>query len=361
MPDRGPAAFAVTTATLALATVFVAARMVCRYFIVQRVSWDDKIMLLAWLIAFFLSFSILYGVTVGLGNYDADIGIEEWPKLRRAEYVFSILYNPALMATKTSILIFYLRLAKNTQIVLRYASWATLVVVNINGTVLTLMNIFQCRPISAAWQMGADAPTCIPLLTEFICAAPVNIVTDLAILALPIPVLTGMRLPSRQKTILVITFTLGVFVTIVDVVRIYYLQKAITDTPTTPTNDLDSLFGDHANFAWNASLSFMWSAVEVNIGMICACIPTLQAPRPQASPGHVVRSGRDPNLKHIDLESRKRPRYAVREKSSRCCAPLHCCPRLDQRGFRDSQTRIGNGSPHERHGVLDDPRRVPSK
>lgn len=181
------------------------------------------------------------------------------------------------MGTKTSILIFYLRLAKNTQIVLRYASWVTLVVVNVSGLVLTFMNIFQCSPIQAAWSADFHgSSTCIPLLTEFICAAPVNIVTDLAILALPIPVLTGMRLPSRQKTILVITFALGIFITIVDVVRIYYLQRAITDVPTGTTSDPESRFGGEADFAWNASLSLMWSAVEVNVGMACACIPTLK-------------------------------------------------------------------------------------
>ncbi|PHH59785.1 hypothetical protein CDD81_2589 [Ophiocordyceps australis] len=277
VPDRGPAVFAVTTATLVLASVFVGARIVCRHFIVRNVSWDDKIMALAWVFAFFLSFTIDLAAVNGLGKKDADIPGDDWGTLRHCEYVFSILYNPALMGTKTSILIFYLRLAKNTQIVLRYASWVTLAVVNLSGLVLTFMNIFQCTPIQAAWAADFHGPsTCIPLLTEFICAAPVNILTDLAILALPIPVLTGMRLPSRQKTILVITFALGIFVTIVDVVRIYYLQRAITDVPTGTTSDPESRFGGEADFAWNASLSLMWSAVEVNVGMACACIPTLK-------------------------------------------------------------------------------------
>lgn len=181
------------------------------------------------------------------------------------------------MAAKTSVLIFYLRLAKNTQRVLRFASWATLAVVNIAGIILTFMNVFQCKPTDAAWNSDFDEQTqCIPLLTEFICSSPVNIVTDLAILALPIPVLTGMRLPSRQKTILVITFTVGIFVTIVDVIRIYYLQKAVTEVPTGSSADPASRFGGQSDFAWNASLSLMWSAVEVNVGMTCACVPTLK-------------------------------------------------------------------------------------
>lgn len=181
------------------------------------------------------------------------------------------------MALKTSILVFYLRLSKNTQQVLRITSWVVLGIVNTAGIVLTLLNVFQCRPVEAAFSLDSGQTKCIPLLTEFICSAPVNIVTDLAILALPIPVLTGMRLPKRQKYILVFTFSLGVFVTVVDVVRIYYLQQAITAAPTTGTSsDPAAIFGDSPDFAWNASLSLMWSAVEVNVGMICACIPTLK-------------------------------------------------------------------------------------
>lgn len=35
-----------------------------------------------------------------------------------------------------------------------------------------------------------------------------------------------MRLPRKQKIILVVTFGFGIFVAVVDVVRIYYLQSA---------------------------------------------------------------------------------------------------------------------------------------
>ncbi|KAI0813285.1 fucose permease [Xylaria sp. FL0064] len=278
-PDRGPVVFAVTTGTLVLATVFVAARLACRRFIVRQVSWDDYFIVIAWLLAFGLSFAIDYGATKGLGRHDADIAAEDWQPLRRSEYAFTVLYNPALMGFKTSVLIFYLRLSKNTQKVLRLASWAVLIIVNLAGTVLTLLNIFQCRPVEAAFNVTDTPGQCIPLLTEFICSAPVNIVTDLAILALPLPVLTGMRLPPRQKIILIATFTLGIFVTIVDVVRIYYLQKAISDATSSTLssdNNVDASFGISPEFAWNASLALLWSAVEVNIGIACACIPTLK-------------------------------------------------------------------------------------
>jgi hypothetical protein len=92
VPDRGPSVFAVSVATLVLASVSVAARMISRHFIVRCVRWDDKVMLLAWLIAFFLTFTIALGTENGLGRYDVDISVEDHHVLRRCEYVFSILY-----------------------------------------------------------------------------------------------------------------------------------------------------------------------------------------------------------------------------------------------------------------------------
>lgn len=179
------------------------------------------------------------------------------------------------MVTKISVLIFYLSLAKDTQRFMKLASYITLAVVVIAGIVLTFLNIFQCNPVGAVVAVSNDEnATCISLVTLYLVSAPVNIITDVAILVLPIPVLTGMRLPTKQKNILVATFLLGIFVTIVDVIRVYYLQEASFQQEENPL--VGTRLGDVADFAWTASLSLMWSAVEVNVGIITACIPTLK-------------------------------------------------------------------------------------
>lgn len=197
------------------------------------------------------------------------------------------------MFTKTSILIFYLRLSKDTQSVLRGASYVTLAVVNLAAIVLTCLNMFQCIPVHAAWK-AIDDKKCFSTLTIYLASAPVNIITDLAILVLPIPVLTGMSLPQRQKAVLVFTFSLGVFVAVVDVVRIYYLQQASNDFQLSSV--AHSTLGVGDNFAFNASLAFMWSAVEVNVGIVCACIPTLKPLAKKVLPAMITdrASGRRP-------------------------------------------------------------------
>ena len=174
------------------------------------------------------------------------------------------------MATKTSICLFYLTLSKN-QRVFRWTTLCTLAVVNLAGTALTLLNIFQCRPVPAAFDFPLPpADKCTDIVTLYLSSAPVNIITDLALLFLPMPILTGMKLPRNEKLILIITFSFGAFVAVIDVVRIAYLQSASLAQLQKHTG---SDVGSTGDFSWVASLSFMWSAVEVHVGIIVACVP----------------------------------------------------------------------------------------
>jgi fucose permease len=220
--------------------------------------------------------------------------------------VTKTLQNPALMATKTSILLFYLTLSK-TQKVFRWATIATLVVVNVGGLALTILNIMQCRPVSAAWASPVpDSAHCTNIVTIYLSSAPLNIVTDLAILFLPMPILTSMRLPKKQKIILVITFGFGIFVAVVDVVRIAYLQDAQRDTlraAETSNSDTGNEQRNTGDFAWYASLSFMWSAVEINIGIMCGCVPALKPLVRRFLPSWVLdQTMRDPTATHTSDE-----------------------------------------------------------
>ncbi|KAL4875003.1 major facilitator superfamily domain-containing protein [Aspergillus karnatakaensis] len=275
MEDRRPEILVVSIVFFVLATIFVALRFVSRIWIVRRLALHDYLMLLAWLIDFGFSFALFYATKKGLGLHDVNIPVSERASLSRANYAFTVLYNPALMAVKSSILVFYLTLTQGEKL-FRYANYATLLVVNLAGLALTFVNIFQCRPVAAAWAASLPVSAhCTDVLTLYLSSSPVNIITDLAILVLPNPILTRMRLPRKQKIILVITFSFGFFVAVVDVVRIAYLQEATTSREIALRQiHLQNYSG--GDFSWYASLSFMWSVVEVNVSVMCACVPSLK-------------------------------------------------------------------------------------
>ncbi|PTU17363.1 hypothetical protein P175DRAFT_0446233 [Aspergillus ochraceoroseus IBT 24754] len=267
MQDRRPEVLVVSITFFVLASIFVALRFVSRIWIVRRLALHDYLMLLAWLIDFGFSFALFYATGKGLGLHDADIPVHDRASLSRANYAFTVLYS--------SILVFYLTLTQGEK-VFRYANYATLVVVNVAGLALTFINIFQCRPVAAAFATSVPVNAhCTDILTLYLSSSPVNIITDLAILFLPNPILTRMRLPRKQKIILVVTFSFGFFVAVVDVIRIAYLQDAATSREIALRQiHLQNYEGN--DFAWYASLSFMWSVVEVNVSMMCACVPSLK-------------------------------------------------------------------------------------
>lgn len=279
VPDRGPTTSAVTIVLTVLATIFVAARFYTRIWLVRSIKQDDWWILAAWVLAVGFSTSICVAVKYGLGKHGENIPESSFVNLRKAEYAFSILYNPALMVTKTSIIVFFLSvMSKDVDPVFKWCNWLTLALVNIVGIALTFYNIFQCRPVAAGYQFPTPPDAkCTDIVTLYLSSAPVNIITDIAILFLPMPILTGMRLPRKQKVILIVTFSFGAFVAVVDVIRIAYLQNAaLTRLKGAKGENAAPSRSVESDFSWYASLSFMWSAVEVCIGIICACVPSLK-------------------------------------------------------------------------------------
>ncbi|GAD99801.1 MFS transporter, putative [Paecilomyces variotii No. 5] len=278
MQDRRTAVLVVSIILFAIATAIVALRFISRIAIVKKILFHDYLILLAWVLDLGLSVSLFIATSQGLGLHEKDVNPANQPALNRAEYTFTVLYNPVLMAIKTSILVFYLTLTR-TEKFFRWANYVTLAVVNVAGFALTFVNLFQCRPVSAAFTYPVPAhATCTDIVTLYLSSAPVNIITDLMILVLPIPILTRMRLPQKQKIILVLTFSFGFFVAVVDVIRIVYLQSASTSRYLSykayDTSYNDSV--EYSDFTWYASLAFMWTAIEVNAGMMCACVPSLK-------------------------------------------------------------------------------------
>lgn len=130
----------------------------------------------------------------------------------------SVIQGPASMAVKSSVLTFYLSLTQGSKVFHR-ANYITLFIVNAGGLALTLVEAVSCLPLGTKEH-------CTEVFTVALAISPFNIITDIIILFLPIPRLTRMRLPWKQKVILVIAFSTGFGVIVVDVIRIAFLQNA---------------------------------------------------------------------------------------------------------------------------------------
>ncbi|RLL96991.1 hypothetical protein CFD26_103193 [Aspergillus turcosus] len=222
-------------------------------------------------LAFGMSFAVAFCTFKGLGLPEENIHPAWVEPLLKARYAALVLYNPALNVTKASILLLYIDIAARSHRFLYIGSWVTFAVVVAAGVTFTFLDALQCRPVQAVYDPSIKNPSCIPIETINLAIVPVNVATGLAILVLPIPVLTTLRLPLDKKTTLLLVFILGVSLIIVaDVVAIYYLQLAAIylrqSTIRPPVN---------LKFLYTGSWTALWLTVEVNVAIVGACIPTL--------------------------------------------------------------------------------------
>lgn len=90
--------------------------------------------------------------------------------------------------------------------------------------------------------------------------AGLNIFTDVAIAILPLPVIKSLNLPKRPKLALMFIFCLGGITCIVSLLRLQSLHAVSVSQ----------------DISWDNPMAALWSNLEVNIGIICSCLPTLK-------------------------------------------------------------------------------------
>ena len=113
------------------------------------------------------------------------------------------------MFTQLSILFFYLRVFDST--LFRKCAIGISVFVVCFGVANTFSMIFQCTPISFFWNgwTGEYAGKCININAFSWIRAAIEIIIDLAIISLPIPLLLGLKLKWHKKLQILSMFSIG--------------------------------------------------------------------------------------------------------------------------------------------------------
>jgi hypothetical protein len=109
--------------------------------------------------------------------------------------------------TKISILLQYQRIFSNT--VLRKIIMFGLGFLGLWGITLCFLLPMVCMPVATFWDPDVGG-FCLDNGTIWYVMAGVNVVTDFAVFTMPIPVISSLHLPTRQKAMLLIVFTLGI-------------------------------------------------------------------------------------------------------------------------------------------------------
>ncbi|PHH62445.1 hypothetical protein CDD81_7164 [Ophiocordyceps australis] len=179
----------------------------------------------------------------------------------RIFYVMEILYFAEVALLKLAMLFFYVRIFPAANV--RRLLMGTIVIVSLFGLAYVLAAIFQCTPISYHWHQwdGMHHGKCINLNGLAWSNAIMSIVLDIWMLAIPLWQLKILRMDWKKKAGVAIMFCVGTFVTVVSILRLHSLVK----------------FGlDADNPTWEFYNVGLWSTIEINVGIVCVCLPTLR-------------------------------------------------------------------------------------
>ncbi|OAQ59531.1 hypothetical protein VFPPC_03765 [Pochonia chlamydosporia 170] len=262
--------------TWVLGLAIVGLRITARRLSRNELWWDD------WLIIVSLVFSggFMFDVTCymaargGFGKHvwaAPHYGLKAYfLGLFAAEY----LYTMSIVLVKWSVLAFYWRIFSAASIT-RWCIWISTAIVSAWGIAVidqqlqVLVSTFQCWPVSAFWRrfdphenLSSSAYKCtVDVRLFFIANAIPNIITDLLILLIPLPGICRLQLRRPQKLALLGVFAIGLFITAVSSIRLYYVVAL----------DFSSI-----DVTWLFSEEMMWTGIEVNVATICACLPSLK-------------------------------------------------------------------------------------
>ncbi|PTB78708.1 hypothetical protein M440DRAFT_1199969 [Trichoderma longibrachiatum ATCC 18648] len=246
------------------AILLVIARLVYRRFFSGsgRLGVDD------WIIFAAIVVAVPGTVLNQVGLVDHGIGMDIWtlqpselPTFAKFFFVMELIYIIQTSLVKLSLSVFYVYVFPGQKI--RQLLIGTAVFNVVFGVVFVVAALTQCIPLQYYWAQYYDDPPqgrCFDLNKFAWANAGLGLAVDVWMIILPMSQVRKLKLHWKKKIGIVIMLTLGAFVSLISLVRlksVMFFANLINPT------------WDQWNVAW-------WSTMEVNIGIICTCLPTLR-------------------------------------------------------------------------------------
>ncbi|KAK4621378.1 Wortmanamides biosynthesis cluster protein C [Fulvia fulva] len=256
--DIGWTAFGPAVGLSVLATVIVTLRWYTRARLVRIIGLDDWVILISLLFCWVITASIGAAIFAGIGEYRTKPGVVDTILIVKLLVVVNTVWATTVNITKASILIQYLRVFNGC--IIRACCW-TLMAALLPATCWAVFGgIFLCTPTAKLWNVTLPGH-CRNAQVYWASVAGVNIGLDFLTLILPIPVIGSLHLPRKQKILTMLVFVLGFIVCAVSCVRL-------------GTVIVTAEMGDPV---MSGIWAITWSAVEANVGVICASLLALKA------------------------------------------------------------------------------------
>ncbi|KAI0114534.1 hypothetical protein GGR51DRAFT_504787 [Nemania sp. FL0031] len=249
---------------ITLSTIVFSLFVVSRAFCAPRNTWETWALYPAAYIAT-LSNSILCLLLVlvtGSGRHTAYLLLFAPDKLtlyQKLRTAVELIYVLGTTLPKVALLSSYIRLFSGRKV--KLLSWITIAVIILQILIFGfIVNFTICQPFSYQWDQSTGGKCGNVLLVYKVYSIP-NILTDLAILGLPLPTLFRLQMGKAEKIGVVFTFLTGGLGLITAILRFAEFY----------TTDLTS---DRVFYSVD---TFMWTVIEQGAYFICSCLPGTRA------------------------------------------------------------------------------------
>ncbi|KAI0164555.1 hypothetical protein GGR52DRAFT_560366 [Hypoxylon sp. FL1284] len=240
---------------LGLSVVSFGLRIYARKTSAAKLWWDDYWMTVPMVICVAMSTSDFIGLVNGSGEHQADLDPDTVVTFMKNLYFYMVFWSMGVFSVKVGILMFYWRVFHTRSFRISALAVGAFSLMIFLSNLFTFL--FQCSPIKSFWE--ARPEDCIDQVAFYLASAIINVVGDIAVLALPLPVVWRLHTSNSKKWSLSFLFLLGAFVCIASIFRIVgvYEIKA-------------------TDFTYSNLAGGLWSTVEVEIGFICANLPAIR-------------------------------------------------------------------------------------
>lgn len=263
--------------------IVVVARLAFRLFISKADFGADD-----WAILAALLIGLPGTVLICIGTYPNGVGKDVWTltfdqitNFLFFFYISELQYFVNLAALKLSLLLFYLRIFPDLRV--RRLLAGTVAFDILFGAGFVGATLFQCVPMDYFWHMwdGEHEGHCININAMGWANAAISIVMDFWMLALPLSQLKGLRLHWKKKAGVAFMFVVGTLSVPLHCLLNFSRLRLILTFPSVTAVSILRLqalvaFATSTNFTWDNYNIHFWSTIEINIGIMCACMPALR-------------------------------------------------------------------------------------
>ncbi|KAI1346045.1 hypothetical protein F5Y01DRAFT_298824 [Xylaria sp. FL0043] len=271
-PTQG-GVYVVSSVLVVASSACVVLRYKARRLRVAKWWVDDWLVLCALLLQWGLAIILIYGATQGtIGTHTkinpktgAVIVTPHEDQISLFGAISAILTILALGTLKSSVVMFYRRIFVGDKF--RRISSIILLLIILWTTAFFFATVFECNRhnLNLIWKsIKTFLGQCQKYKTIQLAHCASDVLTDLVVLSLPMPSIWRLNMAVRRKVLLSVIFFIGFISVAAGTARLVIVAEDIVET----TAGARDVRGTETNV-------LVWAYVEVGVGIIAACLPTL--------------------------------------------------------------------------------------